>query len=69
MRKSYQVSRDYADFEWDEIISSEVDHIDISDILKQVGDDEAAKLLRVMFIGLTPKRILNINSRACWKTF
>ena len=43
--------------------------VDISDIRNALAPREAQSLLRAVFCGLEPRRILNVNSRLCWETF
>lgn len=44
-----------------------VDLIDISDITRSVDGDTAERLIYVALSGLTPKRVINVNSRLCWR--
>lgn len=46
-----------------------VDCVDISDIMSSLPSAPAENMLRVMFRGLTAKRVFNVNSRLCWGTF
>jgi len=46
-----------------------IDNVDLSDLLSQCDKLSAEYLLYVMFIGLRPKRIVNINSLECWDVF
>jgi glycosyltransferase involved in cell wall biosynthesis len=46
-----------------------IDTVDLSDLLIQCDKLSAEYLLYVMFIGLRPKRIVNINSPKCWNVF
>jgi len=54
-------------YERPEWIPSEIDVVDVSDILKDAGDTLAEQLLYTMFLGLAPKRVFNINSRLGWR--
>ncbi|MHB8885621.1 MAG: glycosyltransferase family 4 protein [Methylovirgula sp.] len=60
---------DQPNFEWPEIIPSEVECEDISDIVQYAGQDFAERLLFSMFRGLKPARVINVNSRLCWSAF
>jgi glycosyltransferase involved in cell wall biosynthesis len=52
--------------EW---LPGDIDNVDLSDLLAQCDQRSAEFLLYVMFIGLRPKRIVNINSLKCWHVF
>ena len=52
--------------EW---LPEDIDNVDLSDLLAQCDNWSAEYLLYVMFIGLRPKRIVNINSPKCWNVF
>lgn len=47
----------------------DIDSVDLSDLLSQCDKLSAEYLLYVMFIGLRPKRIVNINNPKCWHVF
>jgi glycosyltransferase involved in cell wall biosynthesis len=55
--------------EWKDVVSDAVDYINVSDVFRLVSEDNAARILRTVFIGLTAKRVINVNSRICWKVF
>jgi glycosyltransferase involved in cell wall biosynthesis len=63
------VQTDQSHFEWPEVLPRAADHIDLSDIFQFSKQDVAEQLLWALFIGLKPKRIINVNSRLCWTTF
>jgi len=46
-----------------------VDLIDVSDILGSVDPQTAERLLNAALSGLSPKRIINVNSNLCWRVF
>lgn len=46
-----------------------VELVDISDFAKACSMDVMQRLLYTAFVGLSPRRIINVNSRLCWKTF
>ena len=43
--------------------------VNISDLTVASGADQIQRLLYAAFLGLSPKRIINVNSRACWDTY
>jgi glycosyltransferase involved in cell wall biosynthesis len=49
-------------------IPAEADCVDISDLTTGLEAPEGENLLRGIFRGLTPRRIINVNSRLCWTT-
>jgi glycosyltransferase involved in cell wall biosynthesis len=56
-------------FERPEWFPEGIDTVDLSDLFAQIDSEDAERLLNVMFLGLNPSRIVNINSRACWQVF
>ena len=62
------VRTDFSHFERPDWIPSEVAVVDLSPVFTDVGREAAERLLYSMFIGLAPKRIINVNSRLCWST-
>ena len=59
---------DHPHFERANWIPAEADNVDISDLTTGLGAPEGENLLRSIFRGLTPRRIINVNSRLCWTT-
>lgn len=60
---------DHPHFERANWLPSGVDCVDVSDIMSSMLPAAAENMLRVMFRGLTAKRVFNVNSRLCWGTF
>ena len=60
---------DTTHFERPEWFPKEIDTVDLSDLFAQSGLEAAERLLYVMFLGLNPSRIVNINSSFCWQAF
>jgi glycosyltransferase involved in cell wall biosynthesis len=60
---------DQKNFERADWIPEGVDHAHISDLLNFVSNDKAEVLLYTLFLGLTPRRLLNVNSYKTWRTF
>jgi glycosyltransferase involved in cell wall biosynthesis len=56
-------------FERPEWFPEGIDTVDLSDLFAQIDSEDAERLLNVMFLGLNPSRIVNINSRTCWQVF
>ena len=59
---------DFSHFERPDWIPEGTTVVDISPILTPIGIEAAERLLYSLFIGLAPRRIVNINSRRCWTT-
>ena len=55
-------------FERGEWLPPAADCVDISDLTRGLPPSRAEHLLRVIFRGLTPRRVINVNSRLCWAT-
>lgn len=45
------------------------DIVGISDLVKELSQDEAERLLLCIFIGVGPQQVFNINSPQCWSVF
>jgi len=60
---------DHPHFERANWLPPGVDCVDVSDIMGSMPSSAAENMLRVMFRGLTAKRVFNVNSRLCWSTF
>jgi len=60
---------DQPHFERPDWLPDDIDVVHVSDILQSVNDYNAERLLYAMFLGLQPKRVVNVNSRLCWSTF
>jgi glycosyltransferase involved in cell wall biosynthesis len=60
---------DHPHFERANWLPPGVDCVDVSDIMSSMPSSAAENMLRVMFRGLTAKRVFNVNSRLCWATF
>ena len=60
---------DYSNLERKEWIPEGVDTPDLSTLLGAISEEQVELLLYVLFMGVNPKRIINVNSRRCWKTF
>ncbi len=48
---------------------AELESVDLPSISAEVSDHLVQKILMDLFIGVTPKRVLNVNSRLCWDVF
>jgi glycosyltransferase involved in cell wall biosynthesis len=62
------VRTDNSHFERANWLPAQADVVDISDLMSSVSSLEAEYLLRVMFRGLTARRVFNVNSLLCWST-
>ena len=58
---------DFPHFDRPDWIPDTVDMADISDILVELDETMAEQLLYTLFMGLAPKRVVNINSRLSWQ--
>lgn len=47
----------------------DVDLVDVSDIMNSVDAPTAERLLNTILAGLTPKRVINVNSNLTWRVF
>ena len=56
-------------FERPEWFPEGIDIVDLSDLFNFYGLEAAERILYVLFSGLNPSRIINVNSRACWFAF
>jgi glycosyltransferase involved in cell wall biosynthesis len=54
-------------FERADWLPVEADCVDISDLVKCLDREVAQNLLRLIFRGLTAKRVFNVNSLLCWR--
>ncbi|HTA37426.1 MAG TPA: glycosyltransferase family 4 protein [Candidatus Acidoferrales bacterium] len=59
---------DLPDFEFADRLPREADVVDISDVNKELSQGSAERLLQAIFFGLSPKRVVNVNSGLCWRT-
>ncbi|WP_091751615.1 glycosyltransferase family 4 protein [Brevundimonas sp. 374] len=48
---------------------SDVNLVDVSDIMRSVDAPTAERLLNTILAGLAPKRVVNVNSNLCWRVF
>ena len=60
---------DQPHFERANWLPAEADCVDVSDLMTSVPPALAENLLRIVFRGLTARRVFNVNSRLCWATF
>lgn len=59
---------DQENFDRPDWVSDKVDVAHVSDILKQIPEVAAQRLLFVLFKSLQPKRVINVNSHRMWRT-
>lgn len=59
---------DHPNFEQPEWIPADIDVVDASKIFRALSRIDAQMLLYGAFMGLTPSRVINVNSRLCWET-
>lgn len=59
---------DQPNFDRPEWVPPGIDVVDASDVFKGLSPIDAQVLLYGMFMGLTPSRVINVNSRLCWDT-
>jgi glycosyltransferase involved in cell wall biosynthesis len=63
------IQTDQPQSEWRDVFPPQLEVVDISDIVQFAGQDLAEQLVRAIFVGLAPIRIINVNSRLCWTIF
>jgi glycosyltransferase involved in cell wall biosynthesis len=59
---------DHPSFERANWLPGDADVVDISDLVRAMPPTEAEHMLRLIFRGLTARRVFNVNSRLCWTT-
>lgn len=58
---------DAPNFERPDWVPEGIEAAHISDLISQAGPREGELLLFSLLIGLSPKRVVNVNSRRCWR--
>ena len=56
-------------FDRPEWFGPDIDIVDLSGIVRALGEADAERLLYTLLVGLRPRRVININSLVCWNTF